>query len=39
LFFSGDDWGFLKEGVKAYQMAPMTFLGSPTTAFFLSALL
>jgi hypothetical protein len=28
-FFGGDDRGFLKEGVKTYQMAPMSPLNSP----------
>jgi hypothetical protein len=29
-FFGGDDEGFLKEGVKTYQMTPMPPLNSPT---------
>jgi hypothetical protein len=34
-FFRGDDWCFLKEGVKTYLMASMSRLKSPN--FFLSS--
>ncbi len=27
--FWGDDWGFLKEGVKTYLVTPMSLLNSP----------
>jgi hypothetical protein len=30
VFLGGDDRGFLKEGVKAYRMASMSPLNSPT---------
>ncbi len=33
-FFHGDDWGFVKEGVKTYLMAPMSPLTSPGRNFF-----
>jgi hypothetical protein len=34
-FFGGDDWGFVKKGVKAYSMAPISPLLLPDLFFFL----